>query len=72
MAIRLLDLQLLYGVAGAREHFEDLCTDLIRAEYSDAKGVRCESSVGVWMYTSATGLTQKEFLSFKSSISSRV
>jgi len=46
MAIRLLDLQLLYGVAGAREHFEDLCTALIRTEYSDAKGVRCESGDG--------------------------
>lgn len=46
MAIRLLDLQLLYGVAGAREHFEDLCADLIRAEFSDAKEVRCQPGDG--------------------------
>lgn len=39
--IRLLDLQLLYGVAGAREHFEHLCADLISAEFSGAKEVRC-------------------------------
>lgn len=46
MAIRLLDLQLLYGVAGAREYFEHLCHDLIRAEFSDAKEVRCQSGDG--------------------------
>jgi hypothetical protein len=46
MAIRLLDLQLLYGVAGAREHFEHLCADLIRAEFSGAKEVRCQSGDG--------------------------
>ncbi len=46
MAIRLLDLQLLYGVAGARERFEQLCTDLISAECSDAKGVRCSPGDG--------------------------
>jgi hypothetical protein len=46
MAIRLLDLQLLYGVAGAREHFEDLCADLISAEFSGAKEVRCQPGDG--------------------------
>ena len=46
MAIRLLDLQLLYGVAGAREHFEHLCADLIRANFSDAKEVRCQPGDG--------------------------
>ncbi len=46
MAVRLLDLQLLYGVAGAREHFERLCADLITSECSDAKGVRCEPGDG--------------------------
>ncbi len=46
MAVRLLDLQLLYGVAGARERFEQLCADLITTEYSDAKGVRCEPGDG--------------------------
>jgi len=46
MAIRLLDLQLLYGVAGAREHFERLCADLIRAEFSGAKEVRSQPGDG--------------------------
>jgi len=38
--------QLLYGVAGAREQFERLCADLIRAEFSGAKEVRCQSGDG--------------------------
>ncbi len=46
MAIHLLALHLLYGVAGAREHFEHLCADLIRAEFSGAKEVRCQSGDG--------------------------
>lgn len=46
MAIRLLDLQLLYGVAGAREQFEHLCADLIRAECAGAREVRCQSGDG--------------------------
>jgi len=44
--VRLLDLQLLYGVAGAREHFERLCTLLIQSEYDSAKEVRCEPGDG--------------------------
>src|SRR6266849_5771 len=46
MAIRLLDLQLIYGIAGARERFEQLCADLISTEYSSAKEVRCEPGDG--------------------------
>ena len=47
MAIRLLDLQLLYGVAGAREHFEHLCADLIRAEFSERKKYGVNPAMGV-------------------------
>jgi hypothetical protein len=46
LAIRLLDLQLLYGIAGAREQFEHLYADLIRAECTGAKEVRCQSGDG--------------------------
>jgi hypothetical protein len=46
MALRLLDLQLIYGVAGARERFEQLCKDLISAEFSGAKAVRCAPGDG--------------------------
>lgn len=44
--MRLLDLQLLYGVAGAREHFERLCTLLIQSEYNSAREVRCDPGDG--------------------------
>lgn len=44
--MRLLDLQLLYGVAGAREQFEQLCAHLIQSEYPSAKNVRCEPGDG--------------------------
>jgi len=46
LSVRLLDLQLLYGVAGAREHFERLCTLLIKSEFASAKEVRCDPGDG--------------------------
>lgn len=44
--VRLLDLQLLYGVAGAREQFEKLCTQLVCSQYPTARGVRAEGGDG--------------------------
>jgi hypothetical protein len=40
MAVKLTDLRLIYGVAGAREKFEDLTVQLIRSERPDAERVR--------------------------------
>jgi hypothetical protein len=40
MAVKLTHLQLIYGVAGARENFEDLTVQLIRSERPDAERVR--------------------------------
>jgi hypothetical protein len=40
MAVKLIDLQLIYGVAGAREKFEDLVTQLIKGEHPGADKVR--------------------------------
>jgi hypothetical protein len=40
MAVKLTHLQLIYGVAGAREKFEDLAVHLIRSERPDAGRVR--------------------------------
>jgi len=40
MAIKLTDLQLIYGDAGAREKFEDLCSLLIHSEYSNLEKIR--------------------------------
>jgi hypothetical protein len=40
MAVKLIDLQLIYGVAGAREKFEDLASQLVRGEQPDADKVR--------------------------------
>ncbi len=40
MAVKLTDLQLIYGIAGAREKFEDLCAHLIRAEHPNLERVR--------------------------------
>src|SRR5205085_5112653 len=40
MAVRLVDLERLYGVAGAREKFEQLCGQLIRSKFPDARGIR--------------------------------
>ena len=36
MAIKLIDLQLIYGVAGAREKFEDLASQLVKSEQPNA------------------------------------
>lgn len=36
--VRFLDLQLLYGLAGAREMFEEVCKQLLNRKYG-AKGV---------------------------------
>ncbi len=44
--VRLLDLQLLYGVAGAREQFEKLCAQLISSHYPMARSVRAEGGDG--------------------------
>jgi len=44
--LRLLDLQLLYGVAGAREQFEQLCLQLITSSVPSAKGVRADPGDG--------------------------
>jgi hypothetical protein len=40
VAVKLLDLQLIYGVAGAREKFEDLVSQLVRSEQPRADKVR--------------------------------
>jgi hypothetical protein len=40
MAVKLIDLQLIFGVAGAREKFEDLASQLVRNEQPDADKVR--------------------------------
>jgi hypothetical protein len=40
MAVKLIDLQVLYGVAGAREKFERLVAKLIKAEHPQAETVR--------------------------------
>lgn len=44
--VRLLDLQLLYGTAGAREQFEKLCNQLICSQFSMARSVRPEGGDG--------------------------
>jgi len=46
MAVRLIDLQLLYGVAGAREQFENLCAQLIRSQSPTATGIRVHRGDG--------------------------
>ncbi len=40
MAVKLIDLQLIYGVAGAREKFEDLASQLVTGEQPRADKVR--------------------------------
>lgn len=46
MAVRLIDLQLLYGIAGAREQFENICAKLFRSEHPHATGVRVHRGDG--------------------------
>lgn len=43
--MRFLDLQLLYGIAGAREKFEEVCAQLLNAKYG-AQGVRTDAGDG--------------------------
>src|SRR5262249_9781701 len=40
MAVKLIDLQLIYRVAGAREKFEELAAQLVEGEQPDADKVR--------------------------------
>jgi hypothetical protein len=40
MAVKLIDLQLIYGVAGAQEKFEQLVTQLVKGEYPAATQLR--------------------------------
>jgi hypothetical protein len=40
VAVKLIDLQLIYGVAGAREKFEDLASQLVKSEQPSADKVR--------------------------------
>src|SRR5262245_14945087 len=42
MAVKLIDLQLIYGVDGARGKFEDLAAQLVTGEQPDASKVRLE------------------------------
>ncbi len=44
--VRFLDLQLLYGVAGAREQFEKLCAQLICSLHPTARSVRADGGDG--------------------------
>lgn len=46
MTVRIIDLQLIYGVEGARAHFERLCAQLIRSKFLEAKGVRVQNGDG--------------------------
>src|SRR4051794_18595667 len=40
MAVKLIDLQLIYGVAGAQEKFEQLVTQLVKGENASATKIR--------------------------------
>src|SRR5687768_15519744 len=46
MAVKLIDLQLIYGVAGAREKFEDLSSQLVCAEHPAAARPRVSKGDG--------------------------
>src|SRR4051812_7775906 len=46
MAVKLIDLQLIYGVAGARDKFEDLVSHLVKGEQPDAGKVRITQGDG--------------------------
>ncbi len=61
MSVKLIDLQIIYGVAGAREKFEELAAHLVKGEQSDASKVRVEQGdEGVDVYvgnlTDAAGI----------------
>jgi hypothetical protein len=60
--VRLIDLQLIYGVESARKKFEDLCARLICSQYPNARTVRNEGGDGgvdvfVGEYTDPAGIT---------------
>ncbi len=46
MTVKLIDLQIIYGLAGAREKFEDLAFDIIKAEEPTAQKVRVSQGDG--------------------------
>jgi hypothetical protein len=46
MAVKLIDLQIIYGLAGAREKFEDLAFDVIKSEEPRALKVRVSQGDG--------------------------
>src|SRR5262249_46437512 len=46
MAVKLIDLQLIYGVAGAQAKFDDLSSQLVERDQPDADKVRIEQGDG--------------------------
>jgi hypothetical protein len=46
MAVKLIDLQLIYGVAGARDKFDDLAAQLVEGEHPGATKVRVKRGDG--------------------------
>lgn len=46
MAVKIIDLQLIYGIEGARDKFEQLCVQLIHSKFPEAKGVRVQQGDG--------------------------
>ena len=46
MAVQLVDLERIYGLAGAREKFDQLCGQLIRSELPEARGIRVHQGDG--------------------------
>jgi|GEM_PF-3366796 len=68
MSILLANLTLLYGEAGAREHFEQLCSLLIKSEYPDATAIRVyqgdggvDTSVGNWDGVTPVTIFQQKY-----------
>ena len=61
MAVQLVDLERIYGLAGAREKFDQLCGQLIRSELPEARGIRVyrgDGGVDVYngKFTDAAGI----------------
>jgi hypothetical protein len=55
MAVKLIDLQLIYGVARAREKLEELSTQLVKGEHPKADKVRyVQGDGGIDFFTSAS------------------
>ncbi len=46
MAVRLVELERIYGLAGARDKFDQLCGQLIRSEFPEARGIRVHQGDG--------------------------